>query len=415
MDHGTVEYMDYCAHIGDVTGKVSMAHLYHMGSHGVPRDKDAALHWFRSAAKQGDGMGHANLGLMQLRRGQHHSAVKSLRRATKLRDISAWAGVGYTYLYGAGVPQSDELAAKAIWLAARQGHLDSIYNLGVLNLLGRGVKQNVRTGFRYLSVAAEYGQPQAQLYVGRLARRGLGVRKDCPTALFFLKHAADNAPLVRELMGVALRAHEEKRPQRALLYYLLAAHAGIEVAQQNAGFLYANAPLPLRAKTGALYGQRALQYLKLAALQGSKDAQVQLANLLAEKRDYATANELYKEAAQAGSRDALWHLGMAYLHGHGVERSFKTAVDLFQSAGVQSKYAQLRGAEAALFGVARFVYESRAPLLLGAALLSVLARGGNPVEMLQGVLGGGPRPVDDDAAYQEDDGDDFGDFAEDEE
>ena len=62
MDHGTVEYMDYCAHIGDVTGKVSMAHLYHMGSHGVPRDKDAALHWFRSAAKQGDGMGHANLG-----------------------------------------------------------------------------------------------------------------------------------------------------------------------------------------------------------------------------------------------------------------------------------------------------------------------------------------------------------------
>ena len=114
--------------------------------------------------------------------------------------------MGYTYLYGAGVPQSDELAAKAIWLAARQGHLDSIYNLGVLNLLGRGVKQNVRTGFRYLSVAAEYGQPQAQLHVGRLARRGLGVRKDCPTALFFLKHAAENAPLVREIMGVALRA-----------------------------------------------------------------------------------------------------------------------------------------------------------------------------------------------------------------
>jgi len=407
-----VEYMDYCAHIGDVTGKVSMAHLYHTGSHGVPRDEDAALHWFRSAAKQGDGMGHANLGMMQLRRGQYSSAVNSLRRATKLNDVSAWAGVGYTYLYGAGVPQSDELAAKAIWKAAGHGHLDSIYNLGVLSLLGRGVKQDVRKGFRYLSVAAEYGQPQAQLHVGRLARRGLGVRKDCPTALFFLKHAADNAPLVRELMGVALRAYEQQRPQRALLHYLLAAHAGVEVAQQNVGFLYANSPLPLRAKTGALYSQRATQYLKLAALQGSKEAQVQLANLLAEKSDHATANELYKEAAQAGSRDAIWHLGMSYLHGKGVERSFSTALELFKSAGVQSKYAQLRGAEAVLFGIARFVYESRVALLLGAALLSVLARGGNPIEMLQGVLGGGPRPVDDAAAYVEDDGDD--DFAFDE-
>eukprot|EP00966_Prymnesium_polylepis_P025284 583197-Prymnesium_polylepis.1 len=179
--------MDYCAHIGDVTGKVSMAHLYHTGAraaaadkvapppprarkrgtrstpdadpawhegvaacggcaaharrtapldgcaphvnsfgypwrlngvvrarwrrrgvagaHGVPRDEDAALHWFRSAARQGDGMGHANLGLMQLRRGQYRAAVDSLRRATKLHDVSAWAGVGYRWRGGLSTPR----------------------------------------------------------------------------------------------------------------------------------------------------------------------------------------------------------------------------------------------------------------------------------------------------------------------
>jgi len=181
------------------------------------------------------------------------------------------------------------------------------------------------------------------------------------------------------------------------------------MGQQNAGFLYAHAPLPLRAATAPLYSQRAMQYLKLAALQGSKDAQVQLAALLADRDDHTTANQLFKEAAQGGSRDALWHLGIAYLHGRGVERSFKTAVDLFQSAGVQSKYGKLNGLEAVAFRVATFVYEARVPLLLGAALLSVLARGGDPMEMLQGVLGGGARPVDDAAAYEDDDGDD--DFA----
>ena len=410
VDQTAVEYMDYCAHIGDVTGKVSMGHLYHSGSHGVPRDQKAAFHWFHSAARQGDGMGHANLGLMLLRRKKYQSAIKSLRRATKLRDVSAWAGMGYAYLYGAGAPQSDVLAAKSIWFAARQGHLDSIFNLGVLSLVGRGVPQSVLTGFRYLSVAAEYGQPYAQLHVGQLARRGLGVREDCQTARFFLKHVADGAPLIRSLMSVALSAHEHGLPQRALIHYSLAAHAGIEVAQQNAGFLYANAPLPLRSENALVFQQRALQYFNLAALQGSKDAQVQLANLLTERREFAKANELYKEAAQQGSRDALWHLGMSYWRGHGVEKSWQTAWELWRSAGVQSKYAQLQGSEAALFGLARLIFEARVALLLGAVLLAVATNGGKPIVALrESLLGGVPGEGHSTYQYDAEDFDDFDD------
>jgi len=32
-------------------------------------------------------------------------------------------------------------------------------------------------------------------------------------------------------------------------------------------------------------------------------------------RDYALANQLYSEAAQYGSPDAMWHLGYSYLKG----------------------------------------------------------------------------------------------------
>jgi SEL1 protein len=388
-DVSTIEYMDYLANVGDVTGKLGMGHLYHAGSHGVPRDCAAAMHWFRSAAHQGDAMGHTNLGFVQLRSRRYREALRSLRRGTKHRDASAWAGLAYAHLYGLGVPQSDERAAKCMWLAARLGHLDSIYNLGALTLGGRGVPKSVSQGFRFLSVAAEFQHPQAQLVVGRMVRLGLGVRKDCATAQFFLKHAADGGPLVRSLMGTALQAHDQGRTQSALLHYLIAAHAGVEAAQHNAGHLYMHEMPKLRPEERKTQQQRAQQYLKLAVLQGSTEANVQLANLLVELGDSATAVDLYKEAYRAGSKDSLFHLGSLYWRGDGVEADKKTAFALWQSAEFSSKHAKLRGLTGVAFGVARFIVEFRAFLLFAAGLVAIVSTGGNPVEIIRNAMGGG--------------------------
>jgi len=412
MDKGTVEYLDYCAHIGDATGKLAMGHLYHSGTHGVPCDRRAAMHWFRSAAEQGEGMGHANLGMMQLRERRFRSAVRSLRRATKQREASAWAGLGYAHLYGAGLPQSDERAAQSIWLAARMGHLDSIYNLGVLTLQGRGVKASVRDGFRLLSVAAEFSHPQAQLQVGHMVRLGLGVRKDCPAAQFFLKHAAEAGPLVRSLMSTALYAHEHGRPQRALLHYLLAAHAGIEAAQHNAAHLFAHVMPRLRPEESTLFRTRAVQYFKLAVLQGNVDAQVQLANLLVDSEEYAMAVRLYQEAGRAGNTDALFHLGELYWRGKGVKANRKTAWALWQSSDFTSKHARLKGLQVPVFGVARFVVEYRVFLLFAAGLAAIVSTGGNPIEIVSRALGGGAAAQPTTWEEEGDDNEDF--FAEDE-
>ena len=390
MDKGMVEYLDYCAHIGDSTGKISMGHLYHAGLHGVPCDRQAAAHWFESAAHAGDGMGHANLGMMQLRERRFRSAIRSLRRGTKQKEASAWAGLAFAHLYGAGLPQSDERAVQSMWLAARMGHLDSIYNLGVLTLKGRGVTPSVRDGFRLLSVAAEFAHPQAQLQVGHMVRLGLGVRRDCNAAQFFLKHAAETGPLVRSLLGTALYAHEHDRPQRALIHYLLAAHAGSEVGQHNAAHLYAHVMPRLRPDEATVHAQRALQYFKLAVLQGNVDAQVQLANLLVtNNKDYGMAARLYQEAGRAGSTDALFHLGELYWRGQGVPHNRKTAWALWQSSNFASKHAKLKGLQAPVFGLARFVVEYRAFLLFAGGLVAIVSTGGNPVEIVRRAMGGG--------------------------
>jgi SEL1 protein len=414
MDTPMIEYMDYCASIGDLTGKIAMGTYFHQGAHAVPHDRRAAEHHFRTAAHRGDGMGHAYLGMMQLRERRFRSAIRSLRRATRHREgaPSGWAGLGYAHLYGAGVPQSDERAAKCLWTAARSGHLDSIYNMGVLTLQGRGVPASVARGFRFLSVAAEFSHPNAQLHVGHMVRLGLGVRKDCNAAQFFLKHAAEAGPLIRSLMGTALYAHDKDRPQRALMHYLLAAHAGVEVAQHNAGHLYAHEMPKLRPEEASLYKRRAAQYFKFAVLQGSIDAQVQLANLLVEAKDYRTAVRLLQEAGRAGSRDALFHLGLLFWEGNGVEANSKTALALWQSSDFSSKHAQLRGLTGKLFSVARFVVEFRAFLLFAGGILAIMASGGNPFDVMRRAIGGGDAAQQAVPAEWVEDGDDedlFGD------
>ena len=42
MDVANVEYIDYCAAIGDVQGQLGMGQLLHAGSHGVPQDRALA-------------------------------------------------------------------------------------------------------------------------------------------------------------------------------------------------------------------------------------------------------------------------------------------------------------------------------------------------------------------------------------
>ena len=415
MDAPSVEYIDYCAHIGDVTGKVAMGAMYHAGTNQVPRDRRAAMCHFRSAAHAGDGTGHAFLGLMRLKEHRFKAALRSLRRATKRKEAApaGWAGLGYAHLYGAGVPQSDEKAAKAIWLAARMGHLDSIYNMGVLTLQGRGVPASTANGFRFLSVAAEFQHPHAQLHVGHMVRLGLGVRKDCNAAQFFLKHAAEHGPLVRSLMSTALHAHESGRPQRALMHYLLAAHAGVEAAQHNAAHLYAHVLPSLRPDEADLHARRAEQHFKFATLQGSVDATVQLANLRAAAGDFPGALRLYQTAGRAGSRDALFHLGLLYWQGKGVAKSATTALALWQSCEFHSKHAVLKGPQGAAFRVARFVIEYRAFMVFAAGLAAIVSTGGNPLEVMRRAIGGGggqDGELPPEYMYEDDGGEDlFGD------
>mmetsp|Transcript_74896 Transcript_74896/g.118397 ORF Transcript_74896/g.118397 Transcript_74896/m.118397 type:complete len:651 (-) Transcript_74896:107-2059(-) len=383
------EYTEHMGKVGDVASLVYIGQLYHKGDHGIPRDRKKAFEIFLKASRMGDGQGHACVGMMLLQDGKYADALKYLRRAAKLNDASGWAGLAYAYLYGAGVPQNDKLAAKCMWKAAKKGHLDAIYNLGVLALQGRGMDQSMRAGVKLLLTAAEFSHTKAQLQYSQLTMHGVRVKKDLDISTLLLKSAAENGDVIRSLMTTALRAHDAKDFKRSLLYYALAAHTGNEVGQHNTAYLYANSKPPLHSQGERMGKQRAMYYFNLAGFQDSNSAaesEVQHGVLLQERGDYLRAAEYFKSAAGSGNDDAMWHLGYLYLHGLGVRKDLGIAWQLFLASGMGSRFAKLRGVERLGFGAARSVYKHRAKLTLGGLLAMMYSNGANPFDFISHLI-----------------------------
>lgn len=126
--------------------------------------------------------------------------------------------------------------------AARQGNIDSAYELGLAYEKGRGVGQNLKEAEQWYRKAAEKGHAAAQNNLGSLYQDGIGVRQNYSEALQWYRLAADQGHIgaIRNLgylydhgLGVA----EDK--SRAAGLYRHAAEKGDRGAMINLGLLYA--------------------------------------------------------------------------------------------------------------------------------------------------------------------------------
>lgn len=72
--------------------------------------------------------------------------------------------MGIMYDLGRGVSQDYAEAAKWYGLAARQGHVDSQYNLGILYGDGQGVPKDQAAAYVWLNLSATQGDLEATKY-----------------------------------------------------------------------------------------------------------------------------------------------------------------------------------------------------------------------------------------------------------
>lgn len=120
---------------GNAYGQVAVASCYSCGLNGLPKNKAAAIWWYRKAAEQGLAESQYQLVVEYWAIKNYTEAAKWARKAAEQGDARAQYVLGGMYLAGDGVVRDEEQARYWLRQAAAQGHAsarDSLQKLGWL-------------------------------------------------------------------------------------------------------------------------------------------------------------------------------------------------------------------------------------------------------------------------------------------
>lgn len=157
-------------------------------------------------------------------------------------------------------------------LAEAQHDLAAIYTAG-----HGGVEQDFARAALWFREAADGGVGNASYNLGVLYHQGLGVERDLARALYWYREAAQrDHPEAQYNLGIAHieGIGTEYSPPLAAAFFERAANNGIMEAAYNLGLIYENGLLG-----GEVKPEEALLWYKIAADQGSLDAQAALKQL----------------------------------------------------------------------------------------------------------------------------------------
>lgn len=116
-------------------------------------------------------------------------------------------------------------AADLYQSAAREGSVESLYNLGLMHSYGRGVPINYSKAADLFRRAALSNHSPSMQYLGLFAMRGLGQTDEMPDfkeAIFWFQKCAEYAPpMVRETCDLELSNIQNAMEQIKLSYYSL--------------------------------------------------------------------------------------------------------------------------------------------------------------------------------------------------
>lgn len=193
-------------------------------------------------------------------------------------------------------------AVKLYQKTAKAGLPDAQCSLGISLLLGQGVEQNTKQGMLWLNKSAKQDNPYASYTLGVLFYRGeMGVEKDSVKAYYWLDKAARAGYFTAQVCLGDLYVSEKQDTATAILYYMMADRQVKETYILNPGetkhyVLKQRCDLDELARI-----DYALGYYYHAGV--------------GVKRNYDTAIDYYRSAAQFGNSDASFYLGKLYYYG----------------------------------------------------------------------------------------------------
>ncbi|KAF0686633.1 Aste57867_21580 [Aphanomyces stellatus] len=192
-----------------VDAQFTLGLLHHAGSDGVKQDSALAYSFLRAAADKGHADGQWFLGTMLLdgRDGHTPNPTRALqvRRSYWLAHTITWQLIqasadqgngrgqfhlGVFYEYGRVVPQNLTRAATLYAHAAADNVPEGAFYLGLMHAYGRAVTQDFDHALALFKKASDLGHGPAKHYLGVMHTHGHGVDVDYDQALHWFEEAA---------------------------------------------------------------------------------------------------------------------------------------------------------------------------------------------------------------------------------
>lgn len=278
------------------------------------------------------------------------------------RGMSKSERITFNQAVNAMVEGKSERARELFTPLADAGITDAQVTLGTL-LARFPAEEDRKESLKWLYFAANAGVWHAQLSVADAYRQGRYAHKDLLTARMWLNRAlplggAEVAKALesvdRELSAAAETALHNEQYKVAVTLLEPIAEGGDQKAQDLLARLYHNGHL------GSGQEEKARYWYEKAAAQGSRRAQMALANLYLEKNeassgDKSRAVNFLLQAASPGDAEAQYQLGKLYMTGNGVPKDPAKGIKFYRLAAEQEhkeaqyslgvRYALGQGAE----------------------------------------------------------------------
>ncbi len=345
--------------------KTALGNAYYYGR-GVDKDLDRMFEWYNRAAEANDPTGMHNLGVIfehgVSSLGIDKDEAKAIDWYTKSSDANLSLAksqsdddIGRTLSYFAeqsresierikrnrkliaeAAQKLGDLDASEIQTRAKKGDAAAMYELVTRYEYGLGgIEKDASKGLEWLQKAADKDFPSALTSLGLRYFRAEGVEKDEARSFTYIKKAAD----LGDAYGINNLADS---------YYLRA--GGMPQDRQMALDLYVqaaelNQPYALAA-LGDWYRDGWIASVEPskspAVLSLKRDRTPKLKYVENGTKDWESAIEWYRKAAELDHRYAMIEMGRAYQNGTGVELNPDIAYEWYQAAGSENENAKKR-------------------------------------------------------------------------
>lgn len=312
----------------NVTAICNLGGCYLYG-HGVPQDKEKAVELFKKGSELDSEVAECRLGVcFELGEGcekDEDAALACYEISAKKGNAIALYRLALCYENGIGTEQSFAQAFRYYNLSADAGYAEAMYKSAMMSKNGKGTKKDPFAAYRMLSLAAKAEFSQAEYELGNCHFEGIGTVKNREAAFQRYMRAYEfdnkNANAAFKLGLCTLKGLGTPQNEAdAFTWFCRGAELGSSSAAYMKGecFFFGIGITQEQAVAAMCYEKSiSLSDDPFEAIPATLALAQSLEYGYGVPKDLSRAIKLYRQAAEKGNAEALYHLGLAIMTGTG--------------------------------------------------------------------------------------------------